>query len=326
MTHFVRINQIVVLICVFLISCNGINTEKTTGNSATEPEYLIAYNVLVDGESDDYDIFTMKFDGSEKTNITGNPDIAWTYLAIHDKIMFLSDRDTARRNFFLYEMDPDGSNIKKVNDFMLSDSWMGFRKNGEEIIVVPYVKTDSLFYIINRQGSILKKIATGLVYSADPAFSPDGSQIVFRGANKKSKREDNFEDALYIIRDDGTNLLKLTQYPESDTTAPWYAYKAGPPQWHPTQNFISYASFRNGKYRLFAVSPEGRDLGQLIQVEFSVTYHCWSSDGKWLALSLSDVAETQFNIGLMDWETKELKVLTDSVYNYQMAPVIVEAD
>ena len=36
--------------------------------------------------------------------------------------------------------------------------------------------------------------------------------------------------------------------------------------------------------------------------------------------------ETKYQIGLMDWKTKELKVLTDTIYKYQQSPVFVLAE
>jgi TolB protein len=53
-------------------------------------------------------------------------------------------------------------------------------------------------------------------------------------------------------------------------------------------------------------------------------WHDWSPDGKWLAYDASDIEGKQFQIMLMNWQTKELKQLTDSSYKSQFAPVFVE--
>ena len=161
-------------------------------------------------------------------------------------------------------------------------------------------------------------------FYSDPTFSPDGQQIAFRGANKKSKREEGFVDEIYLINADGTGLKQLTNYPMSDTTAAWYTYKAGPPRWHPTENFISYSSFQNGKYSLFGISPDGEKQWKLTDNVQGEVYHDWSSDGNWLVIDLSDSSETQYDIGLINWKSKELTVLTDTTYNYQQSPTFVE--
>ena len=315
-------------ISLILVSCTSKNQKENRNmySNSQDNEYLIAYNVYVpDSISDDnYEIFTMKLDGSDKKNITNHPDVAWTYLANKNKVFFISDRDTTNRVVFLYEMDYDGSNIKKITDFQLSDSWMGSRKNGEELIVSPHPKVDSVLYIINRKGDILHKIVTGTPYASDPTFSPDGDKIAFIGKNKKSKREPGFKAEIYVVNSDGTGLTQLTSYPESDTTAEWYAYKAGPPKWHPTENFITYQSKQNGKYSLYAVSPDGKKQWKLTENKYEEGWHDWSPDGNWLAIELFDSEQTQFHIGLINWKTKELKILTDTSYKYQQAPVFLE--
>lgn len=308
---------------ILLISCNSIDKKQSVSNFDS---YRLAYNVYVpDSINDDnYEIFTMKLDGSDKKNITNHPDVVWTYLSHKDKIFFVSDRDTTPRTVMLYEMDYDGNNVKKISNFPLRDSWMGVRKNGEELIVAPHPKVDSLLYLINRDGDIINKVATGTPYATDPSFSPDETKIAFIGKNKKSKRDEDYKAEIYVVNSDGTGLKQLSHYPEKDTTAEWYAYKAGPPKWHPTENFISYQSKQNGKYSIYAVSIDGKKQWKLTDNTQNEGWHSWSPDGKWLALELSNEDQSQFHIGLMNWKTKELNVLTDTIYKYQHAPVFIE--
>jgi TolB protein len=190
--------------------------------------------------------------------------------------------------------------------------------------VTPAPSVDSVLYIIDRKGNLVNKVNTGLPYANDPVFSPDGRQIAFRGATRKSKREQDFIDEIYIIREDGTNLNQLTHYPIEDTTAAWYAYRAGPPRWHPTENFVSYQSFQEGKYSLFGVSPDGDRQWKLTNLKEQEGYHDWSPDGRWLTMEVFDSAETQFHIAVMDWSTKEMQIVTDTTYRLQQSPVFVK--
>lgn len=292
--------------------------------NAGNTDYLIAYNVLVDANQDNYEVFIMEADGSGKKNLTAHPDVAWAYQACGDRIFFLSDRDTSARNYLLYSMNSSGEDLQRITDFPLEDSWMGCRKNGTELIIAPHRSLDSLLYLINLNGELLQKIAPGTPYSSDPTFSPDGSQIAFVGQNKRSKREPDFKAEIYVVNVDGTGLRQLSHYPEQDTTAEWYAYKAGPPKWHPTENFISYQSKQNGKYSLYAVRPDGSKQWKLTDNERQEGWHSWSPDGKWLAIELFDSIQSQFHIGLMNWDTKALQILTDTSYQYQQAPVFVQ--
>jgi TolB protein len=142
-------NVIILLVLILMLSCS------TYKNKDTENSFLIAYNVHIPAESDNdnYEIFTIEKDGSNPSRLTNHPDVAWTYLAVDDKILFISDRDTCYRCFYLYEMKSDGSKLRKITDFALADSWMGSRFDGRELIVRP--AKDSVFYIIDRKGVIL---------------------------------------------------------------------------------------------------------------------------------------------------------------------------
>lgn len=295
------------------------------GQNASQPtEYRIAYNVLANPEADDYEVLTMKMDGSDKKNITNRSGLEWAYYAYRDKVLFISDRDSCRRCcYLLYEMDVSGENVRKIADICLADSWMSSRNNGAELIVTPHRTVDSAFYIINKQGEVLDKLYTGLPYSGDPLFVNNGKQVVFRGGLTKSKLVEGFNEELYIINTDGTGRRQLTHYPEGDTTAGKFGYHAGAPRQHPTERFISYQSKQGGKYSLYAVSLDGKKHWKLTDNPQNEGWHAWSPDGRWLAIELFDDEQTQFHIGLMNWQTKEMKILTDTAYQYQQAPVFV---
>lgn len=306
------------------ISCGANHEPKQETETENTPEYAIAYNVLTDSESDNYEVFTMNLDGSEKRNITHLKGVEWTYYSHRDKLYFISDQDTCQRcAYFLYETNSRGEQPRKVSDIPLADSWMSSRKDGREFMVKPNPKTDSAFYLIDQNGKLLQRLETGLPSFSDPLFIDDGLKVVFRGGNKKSKRESGYREELYVINANGDGLKQLTHYPEADTTAPWYAYQAGVPKLHPTENFITYQSFQAGKYSLYAVTPDGSEQWKLTDNSENEGWHEWSPDGKWLAIELFDNDQTQFHIGLMNWETKTMKILTDTTYQYQQAPNFV---
>lgn len=314
---------IVSLSLLLALACNAPNQSIADDQRVKEIEYIIAYNVLVDEESDNYDIFTMKLDGSEKKNVTDLPGVEWTYYAHNDELYFISDKDTCSRCYFLYRSDGAGNGMKQVTEFQLADSWMSSRRGGDQLIVKPNAKVDSAFYIIDREGTMVERLETGLPSASDPLFVADGRQVVFRGGSTRSKRDEGYNEALYIINVDGTGLAKLTTYPATDTTAPWHAYRAGPPKLHPSGDYVTYQSFQNGKYSLYAVKLDGSMQWKLTENKQSEGWHDWSPDGKWLAIEIFDDEQTQFHIGLVDWTTKSMEILTDTTYQYQQAPTFV---
>jgi TolB protein len=312
-----------IIATVFLSSCANSQEKK----KISEKEYSIAYNIHENDtvHKNNYEVMTMNIDGSNKKNITNNPDVAWTYYAYKNRLFLISDRDTCNRCFFLYETDVNGANIEKVSDLMLEDSWMSGRKNGEELVVAGRIGKElryQLFIINTKTGAFKQLTNEPNAKYGDPCFSPDGKKIAFY--YQKNKTDKSSHEELFLMNDDGTGMTQLTLYPENNPSAKDYGYRAGATKWHPTENFITYVSLQDGRHSIFAVTPDGKKHWKLIDNELSEGYHDWSADGKWLTFNKSDIKETQYHIVLMNWKTKEQKQLTDTTYKSQLSPVFVE--
>lgn len=323
--------KLITAACLALILLASCSRNEAAADGAAEDavisSYAIAYNVLTDEGNDNYDIFSMQIDGSDPVNITeGFGGVEWTYYAYADKLFLISDKDTCHRCYFLYETDARGSAFRRVYDKRLADSWMSGRADGGELIVKPHPEVDTAFHIIDLDGNLVQRLAVDLPFYSDPLFVHEGSQVIFRGGSTRSKLIDGFDEALYLVNTDGTGLLRLTHYPEDDTTAGKFGYRAGPPRLHPTEDFISYQSKQKNKYSLFAVSLEGGNSWKLTDNPQNEGWHAWSPDGRWLAIELFDDGQTQFHIGLMNRESGNMDILTDTAYRYQQAPNFVLRD
>lgn len=313
-----------VLLLLALVSCNKKQKRNNINNDIAK-DYFIAYNIHEKDTTDNYEIIIMNMDGSDKKNITNDPDVAWAFYAYQDKLYFISDKDTCYRCYFLYETDVNGENVRKVTELQLEDSWMNSRKNGSELVVTGRIGRDirfQLFTIDVKSGNYTQITNDTAARYGDPVFSPDGKQIVY--SYKKNKRDRSTHEELFIMNEDGTGIKQLTTYPENNPSAKNYGYRAGASRWHPTENFISYVSMQDGRHSIYAVTPDGKKQWKLIENEASEGWHDWSSDGKWLVFNNSDREETQFHITLMNWKTKEQKQLTDTTYTAQQAPVFIE--
>ncbi|QQS31118.1 MAG: PD40 domain-containing protein [Sphingobacteriales bacterium] len=311
---------IAVFVC--FLSCGKLPVKT----QSSDKEYRIAYNIhLPDTSKDDWEIFSMNLDGSDKKNISNHPDVAWTYHAYQNRLFFISDRDTCYRCFFLYEMDAEGKNIKKVSALRLEDSWMSSRNNGQELVVTGRKGNQlrhQLFIVNTLTGKYSQITSDTIARYGDPCFSPDGKQIVY--SFKQNKRDKATHEELFLMNADGTNSIQLTHYPENNPSAKEYGYRAGSAKWHPTENFISYVSKQDGRHSIFAITPDGKKQWKLIENELSEGWHDWSPDGKWVVFNSSDNEESQYHITLMNWTTKESKQLTDNKFKSQLSPVFVE--
>jgi TolB protein len=115
---------------------------------------------------------------------------------------------------------------------------------------------------------------------------------------------------------------QLTHYPEDDTTAEWYAYKAGPPIWEANRNIITYASKQNGNYSIFSINPDGTELTQITPDSTDELYHSWSPEGDWIVFDgVQD--EDNYDIFIMNYNNKEIKRLTNDS-KYEQGPVFVK--
>ncbi len=311
---------------LFYAACtdSGNRGKDHSDNYPAGPGQLkIAYNVLYDLSGDDYEIFVMNLDGSGQKNITDRVGPDRLYYAYQDKIYFASDRDTIHGVYFLYEMDASGENIRKITDFPIDDSWISSRRRGEELIVKPELKVDTAFYIINVQNRQQQVIRPDLAYFYDPFFSPDGKQIVFRGARKMPAGNQRLADELYIINDDGSQLKQLTHYPDDDSTATWFDYRVGPPVWY-LEDKISFSSLRDGSYSIFTVNIDGTDLQRLTTAENNQVYHSWSHDGSMMVFEQSSGDYENYDIYLLNAKDGAVtRVTADSIL--QQAPVFVYA-
>lgn len=304
-------------LCLVLLAFGCQSTQKPAKKSPAgnpSPGWMIAYNLLVDSEKSDYEIFIMNPDGSNPRNISNHPGVDWVYYAYDDKLYFVSDRDTCSRCYFLYEMDSEGKNVRKIFDRRLADSWVSSRGNGSEFVVK--TRTPPAFLLIDRRGNVLDTMLEKVEFSfGDATFSPDGRQLVFRSRESGT-------DELWMLDVDKGARRQLTHYPPADSTRNPHQYHAGPPLWAPNQNLISFISDRGGSYSIFTIHPDGSGERQLTPDGFDQGWHAWSPDGRWIVYDGTPSDHYDYNIYLMRADGSDLRQLTHDPLTEQ-APVFV---
>ncbi len=290
-----------------------------------QSQYKIVYNVFEDTAKDNYEIYSMNLDGSGKKNITNTPGVEWVYYAYKDRVFFISDRDTCHRCYFLYEMDADGKNVRKLSNLQLEDSWMSSRNNGSEMIVLGRIGKqvrNQLFLINLSDGSFTQVTTDTISTKRDPLFLPNGDEIVFAYRPDKSLRR-SVPAELWKMNLDGSNKIQLTFFPKTDTTTQWFEYHAEPPRWNNKYKFISYMSKQKGQTQIYALNIDGKKQWQLTEGDLSSGWHSWSADGEWLIMDKSNHDGRQFDIYLMNYKSKKTKRLTND-WRAEQAPVFAE--
>jgi Tol biopolymer transport system component len=173
-----------------------------------------------------FDIFSANADGTDVRQLTfaDGYDAEATVSPNGDKIVFTSTRDGDPE---LYVMDIDGSNQTRLTFEMGYDGGAFFSFDGSKIVFrSSRPKTEEeladyeelakygLFrpsvleiYIMNSDGTDIKKITNFGKASFAPFFHPDGKRIIF-SSNVMSQKGRDFD--LYIINTDGTDLEQIT--------------------------------------------------------------------------------------------------------------------
>jgi TolB protein len=281
-------------------------------------ELKIVYNTIMNDTCTTYEIFTMNLDGSDKKNISNWKGADWAYATFDDRVYFVSDRDTTARMWFLYEMDVNGKNVRKISPMRLQDSYVGINSTGKQIMITPYIKDKKWFFVLDiKTGAVLDTLEMSLANIAHPIYLPGDNQIVFCGAREKKMAEE-----LFVMNADGTGLRQLTQYPKSDTTAKWYETHAGNPVWNSKQKIISYFSKQKANHSIYTIKPDGTEQRQITDDSFNEGWHAWSPDGKLMVYDASDLADKNFDIYIMNADGTNVKRLTqDSAV--EQAPLFI---
>ncbi len=233
---------------------------------------LIAFVRSVSGNSE---IFTMKADGAQQTNITNKAAVDDMPVWSPDgtKIAFTSNR---AGNFELYVMNANGSNVTRLTTSPDSYDWEpSWSADGSKIAFTRDGPGEQAIYTVPAIGGTPTLLLDG---AHGPAYSPDGTRLAYG-----DMEADDESGEIYV--------LTLATMAKQQIT--WNTLADADPEWSPDGTMVAVSRFESAgeglvNMEVWVVEANGFNEAKLVGPE--AMYPGWSPDQTKIAYSGYDGA------------------------------------
>ena len=214
-----------------------------------------------------YDIYQADSNGNDLVNLTNSDgyDAEGSYSADGSQILFASNREAYQRN------------LSQAEQKLFDDDASYFMD----------------LYLMDADGSNVRKITHSPGYDGGPFFSPDNSKVVWRRFNP-----DGNSAEIWTMNVDGSGQRQLT----ADAMVSWGPY------YHPSGDYIIYSSniLGNANFELFMIDPEGSNPPvRVTNTAGTDILPVFSPDGNKLAWSTTRTADGTSQIHMGDWNHQQ---------------------
>ncbi len=221
----------------------------------------------------------------------------------------------------VYSAKTDGTEVKRLTQSLGYDAEASFSPDGTLIVfsstraAYPLEKLSSEdrarfdkdpayyadIYVMNADGSNVRRITETPGYDGGPFFSPDGQRLLWRRFDSAGMNAD-----LYSAKLDGTDVRRLTDF----------GCMSWAPYFHPSQKYIIFTANKLGfdNFELFLVDAQGSH--EPVRVTYTSGFDglpVFSPDGRRLSWTTNRGGDGKSQVHIADWNDAEaLKALEKS--------------
>ena len=217
-------------------------------------------------------------------------------------IVFYSDRDG---NPEIYRINDDGSGLARLTDDPAFDDSPALSPDGQQIAFLtarhdpnpqfPHFKYE--IYVMDADGSNPRRLTHTDAAEDHPAWSPDGTQILFDA----DYDGDGFYE-IYAMNADGTDVTRLTSGAANDQFG----------DWSPDGSQIAFSSDRNANWDIFVMNVDGSNQQPLTDSPDWELFPAWSPDGTRIAFDGLVPRSRNTDVFVMNADGSDVRRLTDS--------------
>jgi len=149
-------------------------------------------------------------------------------------------------------------------------------------------------YVVNPDGTGVRRLTYSVDYAQFPELSPDGTMIAFQGYV-------NREGSLWVMDGDGSNLRRIL--PEGS--------EAVCLTWAPDSKSIA---FTRPDGFLYSMRLDGTEVALVMEATGYLRFPSWSPDGRKIAVEQIYSAERRSEIFILDLETGERELLCEGMH------------
>ena len=206
------------------------------------------------------EIMVMNSDGSSSIRLTGDQEDqekpCWSNDGTH--IFFSSQPGifaSADQGIFtsappryadIYTIDIVSLQRETLTQFSANDIDPACSPDGSSIAFASDREGNYEIYLMNPDGTDIRRLTKNISEDLSPAWSPDGQNLAFA-----TKRDGNWE--IYIMDRDGENPVNLTKHGAADHS----------PSWSPDGNWIAFVSNRDGNDEIYIMQKNGTNIHRL---------------------------------------------------------------